>query len=94
VGLEGRVDPPFPYLWSARGELGSLSLARRLLETAWRIEVSTARRTLTLFRAGSPVRTVSVVVGKSNTPTPVGLFAIVWAIPWHPNDFSAAGSWS
>jgi lipoprotein-anchoring transpeptidase ErfK/SrfK len=24
-------------------------------------------------------------------PTPVGLFAIVWAIPWHPNDF--LGSW-
>ncbi|HUJ35793.1 MAG TPA: L,D-transpeptidase family protein [Solirubrobacteraceae bacterium] len=60
-------------------------------ETPWRIEVSTARRTLTLFRAGRSVRTISVVVGKPSTPTPTGLFAIAWAIPWHPNDF--LGSW-
>jgi lipoprotein-anchoring transpeptidase ErfK/SrfK len=32
-----------------------------------------------------------VVVGKPSTPTPVGLFGIVWAIPWHPTDF--LGSW-
>lgn len=62
-----------------------------LAKTPWRIEVSTARRTLTLFRAGAPVRTLSVVVGKPSTPTPLGLFAIVWAIPWYPNDF--LGSW-
>lgn len=60
-------------------------------KTRWRIEVSTAHRTLTLFHAGAPVRTVSVVVGKPSTPTPLGLFAIAWAIPWHPNDF--LGSW-
>ena len=29
--------------------------------------------------------------GKPSTPTPTGLFAIAWAIPWHPNDF--LGSW-
>ncbi|MBV9941520.1 MAG: L,D-transpeptidase [Solirubrobacterales bacterium] len=62
-----------------------------LTRSRWRIEVSTARRTLTLFSSGSPVRTLSVVVGKPSTPTPVGLFAIVWAIPWNPNDF--LGSW-
>jgi len=66
---------------------GNVVLAR----TPWRIEVSTARRTLTLVRAGAAIRTVSVVVGKPSTPTPVGLFAIVWAIPWNPNDF--LGSW-
>jgi lipoprotein-anchoring transpeptidase ErfK/SrfK len=60
-------------------------------KTGWRIEVSTARRTLTLDRAGTPIRTMSVVVGKPSTPTPVGLFAVTWAIPWHPNDF--LGSW-
>ena len=60
-------------------------------KTPWRIDVSTAGRTLTLFRAGRPVRTISVVVGKPSTPTPTGLFAIAWAIPWHPNDF--LGSW-
>jgi lipoprotein-anchoring transpeptidase ErfK/SrfK len=62
-----------------------------LQPTRWRIEVSSARRTLTLLRAGVPVRTVSVVVGKPSTPTPVGLFAITWAIPWNANDF--LGSW-
>src|SRR5262249_27079916 len=60
-------------------------------ETPWRIGVSTGRRTLTLYRAGKPVRSVSVVVGKPGTPTPVGLFAVTSAIPWHPNDF--LGSW-
>jgi lipoprotein-anchoring transpeptidase ErfK/SrfK len=34
---------------------------------------------------------VSVVVGKPSTPTPTGLFTVVWAIPWHPADF--LGSW-
>jgi lipoprotein-anchoring transpeptidase ErfK/SrfK len=60
-------------------------------QTPWRIRVSTGQRTLTLLRAGTPIRTVQVVVGKPSTPTPVGLFAITWAIPWHPNDF--LGSW-
>lgn len=62
-----------------------------LEKTPWRIEVSTASRTLTLFRAGRSVRTISVVVGKPSTPTPTGLFAIAWAVAWHPNDF--LGSW-
>jgi lipoprotein-anchoring transpeptidase ErfK/SrfK len=60
-------------------------------ETHWWIEVSTARRTLSLYRAGARIRTISVVVGKPSTPTPVGLFAVAWAIPWHPEDF--LGSW-
>jgi lipoprotein-anchoring transpeptidase ErfK/SrfK len=62
-----------------------------LAATRWRIVVSTASRTLTLFRSGKPMRTVSVVVGKPSTPTPDGLFAVAWAIPWHPTDF--LGSW-
>jgi lipoprotein-anchoring transpeptidase ErfK/SrfK len=60
-------------------------------KTRWRIEVSRASRTLTLFRGGRSVRTLTVVVGKPSTPTPSGLFAIAWAIPWHPTDF--LGSW-
>jgi lipoprotein-anchoring transpeptidase ErfK/SrfK len=60
-------------------------------KTEWRIDVSTSRRTLTLFKAGKPVRTVSVVVGKPSTPTPTGLFAVAWAVRWNPNDF--LGSW-
>jgi lipoprotein-anchoring transpeptidase ErfK/SrfK len=60
-------------------------------KTVWRIKVSTAQRTLTLLKSGTPDRTISVVVGKPSTPTPAGLFAIAWAIPWHPTDF--LGSW-
>jgi lipoprotein-anchoring transpeptidase ErfK/SrfK len=60
-------------------------------KTKWRIDVSTSRRTLTLFKAGRSVRTVSVVVGKPSTPTPTGLFAVAWAVRWNPNDF--LGSW-
>jgi hypothetical protein len=60
-------------------------------ETPWRIRISTAERTLTLLRAGVRVRSVDVVVGKPSTPSPIGLFAITWAIPWHPSDF--LGSW-
>jgi lipoprotein-anchoring transpeptidase ErfK/SrfK len=62
-----------------------------LQPTPWRIVVSRARRTLTLWHAGKSVRTVRVVVGKPSTPTPTGLFAIVWAVPWRASDF--LGSW-
>jgi L,D-transpeptidase catalytic domain len=89
---DNRCWLPVRLPWRPNDAAGWVNADNVVLDkTPWRIEVSTTRRTLTLFRAGSPVRTVSVVVGKSNTPTPVGLFAIVWAIPWHPNDF--LGSW-
>ena len=59
--------------------------------TQWRIDVSKAQHTLTLFKAGKPIRTVSIVDGKPSTPTPAGQFAIAWAVKWHPNYF--LGSW-
>jgi lipoprotein-anchoring transpeptidase ErfK/SrfK len=78
--------------WRPNSAAGWINANLVVVETTpWRIETSTASRTLTLFRAGRAVRTVSVVVGKPSTPTPTGLFAIAWAIPWHPNDF--LGSW-
>jgi lipoprotein-anchoring transpeptidase ErfK/SrfK len=78
--------------WRPNNAAGWINAQRVVVEmTNWRIVVSTASRTLTLFKAGRSVRTVSVVVGKPSTPTPTGLFAIAWAIPWHPNDF--LGSW-
>jgi hypothetical protein len=57
----------------------------------WRIEISRAHRTLTLFRRGVAMRTVRVVIGEPSSPTPAGLFAVTWAIRWHPGDF--LGSW-
>jgi hypothetical protein len=78
--------------WRPNDAAGWVNANKVFIErTRWRIEVSTARRTLTVYRAGRPIRTISVVVGKPSTPTPVGLFAIAWAIPWYPNDF--LGSW-
>ncbi|HTT29921.1 MAG TPA: L,D-transpeptidase [Solirubrobacteraceae bacterium] len=78
--------------WRPNNATGWVNARLVVIEkTSWRIQVSTARRTLTLFRAGRSVRTISVVVGKPSTPTPTGLFAIAWAVPWHPNDF--LGSW-
>jgi lipoprotein-anchoring transpeptidase ErfK/SrfK len=78
--------------WRPNDAAGWVNANNVLLnKTRWRIDVSTARRTLTLLRAGVPIRTLSVVVGKPSTPTPTGLFAVVWAIPWNPNDF--LGSW-
>jgi hypothetical protein len=78
--------------WRPNDAAGWVNADNVLIErTRWWIEVSTAQRTLTLYRAGARVRTVSVVVGKPSTPTPVGLFAVTWATPWHPDDF--LGSW-
>jgi len=78
--------------WRPNNAAGWLNANDVFIEkNRWWIEVSTARRTLTLYRDRVRVRTVSVVVGKPSTPTPVGLFAVTWAIPWHPNDF--LGSW-
>ncbi|MFL5926000.1 MAG: L,D-transpeptidase [Gaiellaceae bacterium] len=47
-----------------------------LRATAWRIEISTEHRTLTLLRDGERVVVVRAVVGAAATPTPRGLFAI------------------
>lgn len=78
--------------WRPNDAAGWLNAANVLLrQTPWRIAISNPNRTLTLFHAGATVRTIRVVVGKPSTPTPDGLFAIAWAIPWHPNDF--LGSW-
>jgi lipoprotein-anchoring transpeptidase ErfK/SrfK len=91
-GSDGRCWVPVRLPWRPNIASGWINANLVALDkTPWRIDVSTARRTLTLFRAGRSVRTVSVVVGKPSTPTPTGLFAIAWAIPWHPNDF--LGSW-
>jgi lipoprotein-anchoring transpeptidase ErfK/SrfK len=78
--------------WRPNGSGGWINADKVVIApTPWRIVVSTTRRTLTLFRAGKAVRAVSVVVGKPGTPTPDGLFAVWWAVPWHPEDF--LGSW-
>jgi lipoprotein-anchoring transpeptidase ErfK/SrfK len=89
---EGRCWLRVRLPWRPDGAAGWVDardvVARR---TPWRIVISTRQRTLTLFRAGKAVRTVSAVVGKPATPTPHGLFAVLWTIRWHPDEF--LGSW-
>jgi lipoprotein-anchoring transpeptidase ErfK/SrfK len=78
--------------WRPNGAAGWVNADKVVIQkTPFRIVVSLSRRTLTLLRAGASLRTVSVVVGKPSTPTPVGLFAVWWAVPWNPNAF--LGSW-
>jgi L,D-transpeptidase-like protein len=63
----------------------------RLKRTGWRIEVSRARRRVTLRDAGRTVARWSVVVGNPSTQTPGGLFAIQDSYRSPPGSFE--GSW-
>jgi lipoprotein-anchoring transpeptidase ErfK/SrfK len=68
--------------------------------TPYRVVVSLSKRTLSLYRAGHVVKTVSSVVGAPASPTPTGLYAVSTAVrqtdpggfygPWvlHLNAFS------
>lgn len=71
---------------------GWVRSSRLLLRpTPWRIEVSRARRTLTVYRNGRAVRTLAVVIGAPLTPTPRGLFSIVHA--WRNDPGAFVGAW-
>ena len=48
----------------------------RLRQSPWRIEIDRDRRRATAYRAGHRVRSWRIVIGKSSTPTPRGLFAV------------------
>jgi hypothetical protein len=63
----------------------------RLSPTVWRISVSRAARTLTLFRDGLEMRRLRTVIGAPATPTPTGLFSIIGAWRSPPRAFD--GSW-
>jgi hypothetical protein len=63
----------------------------KLRTTPWRLEVSTAERTLTVLEAGVVKRRMSVVVGRARTPTPLGLTAILDRTRAAPDGF--LGSW-
>lgn len=78
--------------WRPNDARGWVEVSQVILRpTTWRIAVSTAGRSLSVYRRGRLVRRLQVVVGAPDTPTPVGLFSIigVWASP--PDAF--LGSW-
>ena len=55
--------------------------AAMVTPTSLRIEISRARKTLTLLQAGEPLIRYPVAVGAPGTPTPTGLFSITDRLP-------------
>ena len=64
-----------------------------LRRTSYWIEISTARRLVTVHRAGRLVRRFRAVVGAPGTPTPHGLFAI-WERNQQPDPGAFLGPWA
>jgi hypothetical protein len=58
------------------GWVDSRSSAIELSRTAWSIHADLSERSVVLRRAGSPVRRLSVAVGRPGSPTPTGRFAV------------------
>ncbi|MEH3052413.1 MAG: L,D-transpeptidase [Patulibacter minatonensis] len=63
-----------------------------LSRTPYRIEVRRATKTLTLLRSGRKVRTIKVVVGALETPTPAGWFSVADKLELTDDDHFL-GSW-
>jgi lipoprotein-anchoring transpeptidase ErfK/SrfK len=57
--------------------------------TRWHIVVDISRRSVVVYRAGRPVRTVKAVVGKPSTPTPHGEFFVEEVIQLRAADAGA-----
>jgi lipoprotein-anchoring transpeptidase ErfK/SrfK len=65
----------------------------QLARTPWRVEISIARRTVSLLEDGRTIDRWRAVVGKPATPTPHGLFAIYERVREpSANDFD--GTWA
>lgn len=66
--------------------------AATLAPIRWRVEVDVAKRRASAFHDGRRVRTWRVVVGRSSTPTPRGLFAVYERVRQPPG--SELGTWA
>jgi hypothetical protein len=65
----------------------------RLSRNPWRLRISTATRTVRVYREGRLLRTLRAVVGKSSTPTPRGDFAI-YERARQADPFGFVGPWA
>lgn len=63
----------------------------QLSRTAYSVEIDRAARRLVVRRAGRVVRSVSIVVGAADSPTPAGSFAISEELRGRPSAFT--GTW-
>ena len=62
----------------------------RVTWSPWRIEVTRSSGRARLLHDGHPVRNFSVNVGTPATPTPAGLFAVLYAVPSDTSTFYGA----
>jgi lipoprotein-anchoring transpeptidase ErfK/SrfK len=89
---DGRCWVQVRLPWRPNDATGWIDASRLILRaTAWRIVISVAERSLAVYRGGSLVRRVQVVVGAPGTPTPPGLFSIIGA--WRSPPTAFLGSW-
>ena len=70
----GVTSPELPN--GAIGWIDRNSDAVAIERTRWSIDADVSDRTVTLRRAGKPVRRLSVAVGRPGSPTPTGRFAV------------------
>ena len=92
ASTRGRCRVKVRLPWRPNDASGWVDTSQVILRpTDWRIAVSTAMRSLSIYRRGSLVRSVQVVVGAPGTATPVGLFSIIGAWGSPPGAF--LGSW-
>lgn len=78
--------------WRPSSAAGWVSARRlQLRSTRWRIAISRERRSLTLLRGGRRVLRSRVVIGTPATPTPGGVFAVLWVQPSPARSF--VGRW-
>jgi lipoprotein-anchoring transpeptidase ErfK/SrfK len=57
--------------------------------TSWHLVVNTAKRQVTVYRSGHPLRTFAAVVGKPSTPTPAGEYFVEESIALPANAVGA-----
>jgi hypothetical protein len=65
----------------------------RLSTTSWRVTVNRAAHTVTVYRHGRKQRSFQAVIGKPETPTPGGLYAIYEKLP-QPDPKGFLGPWA
>lgn len=89
---DGRCWVQVRLPWRPNDASGWIEASQVILRpTTWRIVVSIASRSLSLYRRGSLLRRFQVVVGEPSTPTPLGLFSIIGA--WRSPSTAFLGSW-
>jgi hypothetical protein len=78
--------------WRPSSAAGWVNARRvQLRPTRWRIVILRTKRSLTLVRGGRRVLRSRVVVGTPATPTPGGVFAVLWVQPSAARSF--LGRW-